>query len=101
MTTIVSATDPWFFSMTSANKYIRSVFKFKSKIFVSASRFHRKQDAPALSILYTVAQEWKLPKDVRETCIVAADSPIQKLMPYTSFPMRRKLHPLLVLRKKT
>lgn len=77
---------------SAVNKHVRLIFPFKSKMFVSISRLLRKYEAPALSILYTIAQEWKLPDDMLKTCMVTTDSLMQKLMPYTSFATRRKSH---------
>lgn len=69
-----------------------SIFPFKVKMFGSLSRLRRKYEAPRLSILYTVADEWDLPDSVLEECMPNTKSDEQRLVPYTNFSMQSKFH---------
>jgi hypothetical protein len=71
---------------------MNSIFPFKAKMFGSLSRLRRKYEAPRLSILYTVADEWNLPDSVLEECMPNANSDEQRLVPYTNFSMPSKFH---------
>jgi hypothetical protein len=86
---------------STVNKHVRSIFPFKSKMFVFASRLQRKHEAPALSILYTIAQEWDIANDTLKACMVTTDSLGQKLTPYTSFATRGKSHALFAVCERT
>ena len=69
-----------------------SIFPFKEKIVGSLSRLRRRYEAPRLSILYTVADEWDIPDVVLEECMSNTKSDEQRLVPYTDFSMQSKFH---------
>jgi hypothetical protein len=68
---------------STVNDNIRSIFPFKAKMFVSLSRLNRTYEAPRLSILYTIAQEWRLPKEILNACVDSAELQEQTLIAYT------------------